>query len=81
MQLLLAPTVFLQESKEEVFDKLKDKTLLEDYMKLLQDIYSYKEYVENHLKVNNAALQTVHQALDSLYHKEKDIQASDQLMV
>lgn len=50
-------------------------------MKLLKDIYDYKEHVEKCLKVSNAALETMHQALESLYQNEKDIQTSDQLMV
>ena len=64
-----------------MFDILRNKSLLEDYMKLLKDIYDYKEHVDNCQKVSSAALQTMHQALEALYQNEKDIQTSDQLMV
>ena len=70
-----------KESKEEVFKILKDSKCLDDYMKLLQDIYEYKECVNNVLNVNNQALQTMHQSLEALYSSEKDVQSSDQLMV
>ena len=50
-------------------------------MKLLKDIYAYREHVENHQKVTNGTCQSMDQSLELLYQGEKDIQTSDQLMV
>ena len=62
-------------------DILRSNTLLEDYMKLLKDIYAYREHVESLQKGTNGTFQSMDQSLELLYQGEKDIQTSDQLMV
>ena len=50
-------------------------------MELFQEVLEYKEFVSKTRKENSQAVQTMHEALESLYCHEKDVQASDQLMV